>query len=326
MKLNRRGLIATILYHTLLLLLLLLAGLTFPVPPPEEEGILVNFGTDDSGFGEFEPMGDNQNEGDPDLPVAQEAEEVPEEVFQPVEETEPEPVQEQYTPPPDPVPADQTQDVEETPVQEEPQPTAEELEQQRLEQERLERERREREEAERQRLEQERIERERREREEAERLERERIERERQQQAERIQNMGRDAFGRQGAGETEGSEGVTEGTGNQGDINGTPDADQYGTGGGLGEGISYGLGSRKALGNLPKPNVSGCEVTQRIVVTVEIQVDRQGKVLSAIVQSATYQDNCIWNMVVDAAKRSRFSMDENAAYKQNGWIRYIIEP
>ena len=51
MKLSRRGLIATIVYHTLLVLLLVFAGLTFPDPPPEEEGILVNFGTDDDWIG-----------------------------------------------------------------------------------------------------------------------------------------------------------------------------------------------------------------------------------------------------------------------------------
>ena len=63
-----------------------------------------------------------------------------------------------------------------------------------------------------------------------------------------------------GEGEGEGSEGITQGDGNQGDLNGSPDADRYGTGGGLGDGISYGLGGRNALG-LTKPNVSGCEVT-----------------------------------------------------------------
>ena len=69
MKLNRRGLIATIVYHTLLLLLLVFAGLTFPDPPPEEEGILVNFGTDEFGLGDFEPMGDDQQAGNPDEEV-----------------------------------------------------------------------------------------------------------------------------------------------------------------------------------------------------------------------------------------------------------------
>ena len=114
MKLNRRGLIATIVYHLLLLLLLVFAGLTFPEPPPEEEGILVNFGTDDTGFGEYEPMGDDQQAGDPNLPVTESTEEV----VEAVEESFPE-SSESHTPP-DPTPVDNTQDLEETPVKEVP--------------------------------------------------------------------------------------------------------------------------------------------------------------------------------------------------------------
>lgn len=307
MKLSRRGLIATIIYHTLLVLLLVFAGLTFPDPPPEEEGILVNFGTDLTGLGDFEPRGDDQQAGDPELPVAEETMEVVEEP-RPVQE-----VAEVYTPP-DPTPVDQTQEVEETPVREDPKPTAEELERQR--QQELERQRQR--EIERQRIEQERIEREQRE-------EQERIERERQQQAERLNNMGRNAFGRQGVGETDGSEGITEGSGNQGVINGSPDADRYDTGGGLGDGISFGgLGSRS--GNLPKPNMAGCDITQKIEVRVEIQVDRDGSVISAVVTNATYQNKCIWDMVVEAAKKSRFSTDQGANFRQTGWIKYIIVP
>ncbi|MEA3462656.1 MAG: hypothetical protein U9R49_12295, partial [Bacteroidota bacterium] len=203
MKLKRRGLIATIVYHAVLLLVLVFAGLTFPDPPPEEEGILVNFGTDEFGLGDFEPMGDDQQAGNPDEEITQAQEPVEEEVeeyIEPVEET-----REAYTPP-DPVEVDQTQDVEEVQVKEEPKPTAEELERQR--QQELERQRQQ--ELERQRIEQERIEREARE-------EQERIERERQAQAERLNNLGRDAFGNQGVGETEGGEGITQGSGNQGD-------------------------------------------------------------------------------------------------------------
>jgi len=308
MKLKRRGLIGTIIYHALLLLLLVFAGLTFPDPPPGDEGILVNFGTDETGFGDFEPEGDDQQAGEPDEPVVQETDEIVEEIVEPVQEE-----QEAYTPP-DPEPVDQTQDVEEVQVKEESKPTPEELERQRLERERIERERREEEE----RLEQERIERERRE-------EEERIEREKQEKAARLNNMGRDAFGNQGVGETEGSEGITEGAGNQGVTTGSPDADRYGTGDGLGDGVSFGgLGSRR--GSVPKPNLEGCEVTQKIEITVDIQVDRDGKVISAIVSSATYQENCIWTMVVQAAKLSRFSVDQNAGYRQSGWIKYIIVP
>ncbi len=307
MKISRRGLIATIIYHGLLLALMIFAGLTFPDPPPEEEGILVNFGTDDSGFGQFEPSGDEENAGDPDLPVVQES--------TVAETAPPEP---SYTEPV--AKPDQTQDLEETRVVETPKPDPKEIERQRIEKERIERERRQ----EQERLERERIERERIER---ERLEQERIAREREKKARRLNNMGRSAFGKKGVGEGDGSQGVAGGSGNQGVSTGSAGADNYGTGGGLGNNAgNYGLGDRKALGSLPKPNVSGCSVTQRIVVKVEIKVDRNGKVISAVVTEATYQDNCIWNTVVAAAKRSRFTMDQNAPYQQTGWIRYIIEP
>jgi outer membrane biosynthesis protein TonB len=287
MKLNRRGLFATVIYHALLLLLLVFAGLTYLVPPPGEEGILVNFGTDNEGFGPSEPMADDQQ--------ANAAEEVNEEAVEEVDEPVSQPVE------PDPSPVDNTQDVEETKVKEKPQPTPEEREKRRLEAERIERER-------------------------IEREEQERIERERQQQAERLNNLGKSAFGNQGSGQTEGSEGQTEGTGNQGDINGSPDADRYGTGGGLGDGISFGgLGSRRAVG-LPEPDLSECEVTSKIEVTVEIQVDRDGNVVSSFVKTATYQDPCIDKTVLIAASKSKFSVDPAADYRQTGWIKYIIEP
>jgi colicin import membrane protein len=213
MKLNRRGLIATIVYHTLLILLLVFAGLTFPDPPPEEEGILVNFGTDETGLGDFEPIGYDQQAGEPEQPVEEETPEFVEEIPEPVQE-----VVETYTPP-DPTPVDNTQDVEEVQVKEDPKPTAEELKKER--EEKLERERLA--ELEKERIEQERIEREARE-------EQERIEKERQEQAARLNNAGRSAFGNQGVGETEGSEGITEGDGNQGVPDGSPDADRYETG------------------------------------------------------------------------------------------------
>jgi len=297
-------------YHCLLLLLLIFAGLTYPFPPPGEEGILVNFGTDETGFGEYEPSGDEQQAGDEDLPVSRETVEQSGEVDREFQEE----IRAQTRP--QPVRPDQTQDLEETRVKEPSGPTPEELERQR--QEALERQRLEA--LERERLEQERIER-------ARREEQERIERERQQQAERLNNLGRDAFGRQGVGESDGSQGVTEGSGNQGDPGGMADADRYGTGGGLGGGITFGgLGSGRTGRSIPKPDVSGCEVTSRIEVTVDIQVDREGKVVAASVNNATYSDKCIWDMVVEAARKSRFSIDQAAAFRENGWIRYIIVP
>lgn len=317
MKLSRRGTIATIVYHILLLLLLVFTGLTFPDPPPEEEGILVNFGTDDSGFGEFEPRGDDQQAGEPDEPVVEESQEVIEDFVEPI----PEPVSEPVVTQPEPTPVDHTQDVEEVKVKEEPKPTPEELQREREERERIQREREEQERIEKERLEQERIEREKRE-------EQERIERERQAQADKIKNAGQSAFGNKGVGETDGSQGISGGNGNQGDPNGSPDSDNYATGGGLGNNpYSYGLGNRKSRGTWPLPNMSGCEVTQKIEVTVEIQVDRDGNVIGTpTVLKATYQDKCIWDMVVEAARKSKFTADQAAAYRQKGWIRYIIVP
>lgn len=72
--------------------------------------------------------------------------------------------------------------------------------------------------------------------------------------------------------------------------------------------------------------MAGCDVTSKIEVTVDIQVDRDGNVVNATVSKATYQNKCIWDMVVEAALKSKFSPDQAAAYRQVGWIKYIITP
>lgn len=103
--------------------------------------------------------------------------------------------------------------------------------------------------------------------------------------------------------------------------------DSYDTGGGLGDGISFGgLGSGRTARNIPKPDVSRCEVSSRIDVMVDIQVDREGRVVDASIRSASFADDCIWSMVVEAARKSRFSLDQNASFRQTGWIKYIIVP
>lgn len=52
---KRKGIIGTTIVHLVLLLVLILVGYTAPPPPENEEGILVNFGTDETGFGSIEP-------------------------------------------------------------------------------------------------------------------------------------------------------------------------------------------------------------------------------------------------------------------------------
>ncbi len=64
---NRSGLIGTILFHGILLILFILFGLSTPLPLPEEEGIVVNFGTSNDGSGEIQPL---QNMAD-NMPLTQ---------------------------------------------------------------------------------------------------------------------------------------------------------------------------------------------------------------------------------------------------------------
>jgi colicin import membrane protein len=50
-----KGIAGTAVIHLVLFLLLVLVGFSAPSPPETEEGILVNFGTDATGFGDIEP-------------------------------------------------------------------------------------------------------------------------------------------------------------------------------------------------------------------------------------------------------------------------------
>jgi hypothetical protein len=54
-KSKRKGIIGTILVHALLMVAFLFMGLTYQDPPPAEEGISINFGFIDEGFGKIEP-------------------------------------------------------------------------------------------------------------------------------------------------------------------------------------------------------------------------------------------------------------------------------
>ena len=50
-----KGIVGTAIIHLILLLFLIFVGFSAPPPPEMEEGILVNFGTDEGGFGTVEP-------------------------------------------------------------------------------------------------------------------------------------------------------------------------------------------------------------------------------------------------------------------------------
>jgi len=48
---KKKGIIGTIIFHFVLAVLLIITGFHTPLPLPEEDGLLVNFGTDDTGSG-----------------------------------------------------------------------------------------------------------------------------------------------------------------------------------------------------------------------------------------------------------------------------------
>ncbi|MCH7658572.1 MAG: energy transducer TonB [Bacteroidetes bacterium] len=125
---HKKGITGTLLFHVGLVLLFIFSGLTTPLPLPEEEGILINFGAGPEGEGLIEPEAELLSE-----PVAQPQTTPPETVSQP-EESEEEIM---------------TQDFEEAPAIESDKETSENQE----ELEALEKERKKEEELERQRLE-----------------------------------------------------------------------------------------------------------------------------------------------------------------------------
>jgi hypothetical protein len=52
---KRKGIIGTSILHIVILILLIVVAFAPPEPPELEEGILVNFGTDETGLGMIEP-------------------------------------------------------------------------------------------------------------------------------------------------------------------------------------------------------------------------------------------------------------------------------
>lgn len=116
------------------------------------------------------------------------------------------------------------------------------------------------------------------------------------------------------------NEGITGQPGDQGNENGTPDATNYTGQGGMGDGVGYDLGGRGAK-HLPKPAYDSEEQGK---VVVEIRVDRNGKVVSAIagVKGTTITDLKLRRLAEEAARRSIFAPDPNAPDRQKGTITY----
>lgn len=308
---HRTGLIGSIIIHIVILLLLLFFGFFTPLPLPGEEGILVNFGDSETGFGAQEPA--------------------PSETAPVMEQEEKQ--AEVKTPPPPPVkkvtvPVEKealmTQDLEKTVALEAAKKKIETEKAKDREEEKLLREKRVQEQLEKQR------------RDESERLrlaEIARLKNEEEQKlalaaaenrkASEINNRAKNAFGGNGKGSADSKstgQGVTYGAGNQGSPDGSADADTYGPGRGSGNGTSFNLEGRSGI-SLPKPNYPGNEEG---IVVVQVTVDKNGAVTKAEpgVKGSNTANPELIAAARKAALQARFNADPNARAFQIGTITY----
>jgi len=317
---HKRGIIGTVIFHIIVLILLMLLGFITPLPLPEEEGILVNFGTSDNGFGDIEPS-PAKSEPAPVQPVQQEEEEV----------APPPAVTSPPKPQPKPTPAKEvamTQDYEKTAAidaaenkkRQEEKKKQDLLEEQRLAQAK-ETERIKNAEAEKIRK----AEADRKAKAEAEKKAKE----EQQRKINEINSRAQGAFasngnGTGGKGTGDGkSQGQTFPSGNQGVPTGDPNSNNFGPGGSgngsKGSGPSFSLSGRTAS-SLPKPNYPG---EDEGIVVVKITVDKNGNVTAAEpgARGTTIMNQKFWQEAKQAATKAKFNTDDNAPAQQ-GTITY----
>ena len=289
---HKDGIIGSAIIHIVALLFLFIFEFTAP-EIETEEGILVNFGFDETGLGMIEPSGGAA---------------AVEEAYVPPSATE-EPIPSTNVSEEDPL---LTQNFEEAPVVKQVDPEVEKKRQEEIE---AEKKRQAELEAERRRIaEEERIKR------EQEEAEKRRIAEE-QQRAAAIADRTRNAFANaQAQGTSSTSEGVAGGTGNQGDPNGSVSSTNRGTGSVLGNnGVSYDLKGR-GVQTLPLPQYN-YQGEGRVVV--EVRVDKNGRVTQATTgkQGTTTYDEYLHNAAKEAALKTVFEPDPNNEV-QIGTITY----
>ncbi|MCR5036044.1 MAG: TonB family protein [Bacteroidales bacterium] len=116
------------------------------------------------------------------------------------------------------------------------------------------------------------------------------------------------------------SEGITGNPGDQGNPNGGQNIPNYEGQGGAGGGPSFDLGGRGAK-SLPHPSKDG--VTEEGTIVVDIWVDRDGRVQNAkIGKGTTITNTRMRQEAINAAKKSVFAPDKDAAELQKGTITY----
>ncbi len=294
---QKRGVLSTVVFHSIALLILLLFGLKAPFPPPPEQGIMLDFGISETGFGIEEPSAGQPVEDQSDK-TNQAV--VPREVAK-------EPVKSKTTPRKQE--SFLTQDYEKTVAINSAAKKKADAEKEKIH--KAEAEKKRLEEIEKNRLA------------EAERIRKE----EESKKISSINTRAKNAFGAGGLtnnGSKSTGQGVTYGPGNQGSPDGTPGANQFGLGGGSGNGIgngpSFSLSGRSAQ-SLPKPSFPGNESG---IVVVEVTVNKFGKVTEAL--PGVKGSNTINSDLLQAAKKAAlsasFNSDPNAPAFQKGTITY----
>lgn len=115
------------------------------------------------------------------------------------------------------------------------------------------------------------------------------------------------------------SEGNSETPGDQGNPNGTRDAQSYTGQGGSGGGPSYDLGGRGHK-SLSRPS---SDFNEEGTIVVDIWVDRDGRVQRTQIGKGTNIANAkMRETALNAARNSVFASDKNAAELQKGTITY----
>ena len=296
-KEQRIATIGTVLFCILFTLILLMVRFIND-PTEEEEGVLVNFGDSEQGYGQVEPR-----------PAV--AQNIP---TPPPTPSEPTPAQES-SPEPQQTGEEEVvnQDFEESAVIEQKKKKKREDDELKRRQEELKRQ---------QELEQQRLAEEQRRKEEEERKRQEELQRQQQQQqATNARAANAFAAGRNANGGNTG-EGNTTGNGNQGSPNGDPNStNRAGKGGG--NGYNFDLSGRSMGTEPPKPEYNSNSEGK---VVVEIWVDRKGNVISASPgqKGSTTLDPVLCEAAKRSAIQAKFNEDPNAAEKQKGTITYTF--
>jgi colicin import membrane protein len=277
-----KGILGTTVLHLVLFAVLLIVGFSAPKPPDREKGILVNFGTDETGSGLIEPSPPLSNEetaqAQPSNPVVQPAKEE----------------------------AIATQNFDkEAPEVKKTDPEAEKRKKEQLEIDRVKR-------AE---LEAEKI------RKKAEDTERKRVEAE-QKRASDIVNRTKNALSNsKNTGTNSTSEGIAGGQGNQGDPAGSVKSNVRGDGTGTGdEGISYDLQGRDFL-KLPPPKYD-YQGEGKVVVEVTVDRSGKVTEAVPGAKGSTTLDEYLLGVAKDAALNATFKPKPDAPLKQKGTITY----